>query len=430
MSKIKRVFWQQFLRYMSGNRKAALGFIFVTLLLDVMGLGIIIPVFPKLIERLVHGNLSDASFWGSVVLVPTFAVMQFIFSPIVGGLSDRYGRRPVLLFSLLGFGLDYLVMAFAPTIWWLFATRVIAGIMGASFTTATAYIADISTPEKRAQNFGMIGVAFGAGFMIGPAIGGILGKIDPKLPFIVAACVSLLNMLYGYFILPESLAKENRRKFEWKRANPVGTLEQLGKYPVVMGLIASIICIYLAAHAVQSTWTYYTMLKFSWNEDTVGYSLAVVGLVVALVQGGLIRIVIPKLGKKRSVYIGLLIYAIGMVLFGLASQSWMMFVFILPYCLGGIAGPALQGIISSQVAPNAQGELQGGLTGLISLTSILGPMIMGGLFRYFTKADTPFYWPGAPFFMGSFLCLLSLVFAMRSLAKHDVSTLEGEAQKA
>ena len=406
---------------MSGGKKAALGFIFVTLLLDVMGLGIIIPVFPKLIERLVHGNLSDASFWGSVVLVPTFAVMQFLFSPIMGGLSDRYGRRPVLLFSLLGFGLDYIVMAFAPTIWWLFATRVIAGIMGASFTTGTAYIADISTPENRAQNFGMIGVAFGAGFMIGPAIGGIMGKIDPKLPFIIAACVSLLNMLYGYFILPESLAKENRRKFDWKRANPIGTLKQLAKYPVVLGLVTSILCIYLAAHAVQSTWTYYTMLKFNWNEDTVGYSLAAVGLVVAIVQGGLIRVVIPKIGKKWSVYIGLLIYTIGMILFGLASQSWMMFVFILPYCLGGIAGPALQGIISGQVAPNAQGELQGGLTGLVSLTSIFGPILMGGLFRYFTKPDTPLYLPGAPFFMGSFLCLLSLIFAMRSLAKQGNS---------
>jgi DHA1 family tetracycline resistance protein-like MFS transporter len=415
---------------MGGSKKAALGFIFVTLLLDVMGLGIIIPVFPKLIERLVHGNLSDASFWGSVVLVPTFAVMQFIFSPIMGGLSDRYGRRPVLLMSLLGFGLDYLVMAFAPTIWWLFATRVFAGMMGASFTTATAYIADISTPEKRAQNFGMIGVAFGAGFMIGPAIGGILGKIDPKLPFIVAACVSLANMLYGFFILPESLAKENRRKFDWKRANHIGTLRQLGKYPVVMGLIASIICIYIAAHAVQSTWTYYTMLKFSWNEDTVGYSLAVVGLVVAMVQGGLIRIIIPKIGKKRSVYAGLILYAIGMLLFGLANESWMMFAFIIPYSMGGIAGPALQGIMTGQVPANAQGELQGGLTGLIRLTSIFGPMLMGGLFRFFTKTDAPVFFPGAPFFMGAFLCLLSMLLAMRSLAKHDSSTLEGTAPAA
>jgi len=404
---------------MAESKKAALGFIFITLFLDVMGLGIIIPVFPKLISQLIHGDLSSASLWGSW-LVAAFAGMQFLFSPIMGGLSDRYGRRPVLLLSLLGFGLDYIVMAFAPTIWWLFATRIFAGIMGASFTTGTAYIADISTPEKRAQNFGMIGVAFGLGFMVGPAIGGILGKFSPRLPFIVAACVSLLNTLYGYFILPESLPKENRRKFDWKRANPIGSLKQLGKYPVVLGMVVSILCIYMAAHAVQSTWTYYTMLKFNWNEDTVGYSLAFVGLLVGAVQGGLIRIVIPKIGQKRSIYVGLFLYTVGMILFGFASQSWMMFAFLVPYALGGVAGPALQGIMSAQVPPNAQGELQGGLTGLVSLTSFFGPLLMGNLIHYFTKKDAPIYFPGAPFIMGAILCLASLLFAMRSLAKHPV----------
>ena len=402
---------------MKENKKAALGFIFITLFLDVMGLGIIIPVFPKLISQLIQGDLSQASLWGGL-LVSTFAIMQFLFSPVLGGLSDRYGRRPVLLLSLLGFGLDYLVMAYAPTIWWLFATRVIAGITGASFTTATAYIADISTPEKRAQNFGIIGMAFGLGFIVGPVIGGVLGKIGPRIPFIVAACVSLANALYGYFILPESLAPENRRKFDWKRANPIGSLRQLNKYPVVLGMVASILCIYMAAHAVQSTWTYFTMLKFNWDEAMVGYSLAFVGLMVAVVQGGLIRIITPKIGQKRSVYIGLLLYAIGMIFFGLANQSWMMFAFIIPYSLGGIAGPSLQGIMSSQVPPNAQGELQGGLTGLVSLTSIFGPALMTGLFNYFTHKGTPAYFPGAPFFMGAFLCLLSLLFAMRTLKKH------------
>lgn len=402
---------------MGENKKAALGFIFVTLFLDVMGLGIIIPVFPKLIAQLIHGDLSTASLWGGW-LVAAFAIMQFLFSPIMGGLSDRYGRRPVLLLSLLGFGLDYFVMAFAPTIWWLFATRVVAGIMGASFTTGTAYIADISTPEKRAQNFGLIGMAFGLGFMVGPAIGGILGKIGPRLPFIVAACVSLLNTLYGYFVLPESLPKENRRKFDWKRANPIGSLKQLNKYPVVLGMIASILCIYMAAHAVQSTWTYFTMFRFNWDEATVGYSLALVGLLVGAVQGGLIRVVIPKIGQKWSVYVGLMLYTIGLLLFGLANQSWMMFVFLVPYALGGVAGPALQGIMSSQVPANAQGELQGGLTGLVSLTSIFGPMLMTSLFHYFTSPDAPVYFPGAPFIMGALLCLVSLLLAMRSLKKH------------
>ncbi|MGP8217355.1 MAG: TCR/Tet family MFS transporter [Bacteroidia bacterium] len=405
---------------MGENKKnAALGFIFVTLFLDVMGLGIIIPVFPKLITRLIHGDLSAASWWGCC-LVAAFAAMQFLFSPIIGGLSDRYGRRPVLLISLLGFGLDYFVMAFAPTIWWLFGTRIVAGIMGASYTTATAYIADISTPEKRAQNFGLIGVAFGLGFMFGPAIGGILGKIAPRLPFIVAACVSLLNALYGYFILPESLPQENRRKFDWKRANPVGSLKQLNKYPVVLGMVASILCIYMAAHSVQSTWTYFTMLRFKWDEALVGYSLAFVGLLVGAVQGGLIRIVIPRIGQKRSVYLGLFLYTVGLVLFSFANQSWMMFGFLIPYALGGVAGPALQGIMSSQVPANAQGELQGGLAGLVSLTSFFGPLLMGGLFKYFTHEGAPVYFPGAPFIMGAILCLLSLLLAMRTLAKHHI----------
>ncbi|HSY76609.1 MAG TPA: TCR/Tet family MFS transporter [Bacteroidia bacterium] len=399
------------------KRTAALGFIFVTLFLDVMGLGIIIPVFPKLIARLIHGDLSAASLWGSC-LVAAFAAMQFLFSPIMGGLSDRYGRRPVLLLSLLGFGLDYFVMAFAPTIWWLFGTRVVAGIMGASFTTGTAYIADISTPEKRAQNFGIIGMAFGMGFMFGPAIGGVLAKVDSHLPFIVAGCLSLLNALYGYFILPESLAVENRRKFDWKRANPIGSLKQLAKYPVVLGMVASILCIYMAAHAVQSTWTYFTMLRFNWDEATVGYSLALVGLLVGGVQGGLIRVVIPKIGQKNSVYLGLFLYTVGLVLFSLANQSWMMFVFLIPYALGGVAGPALQGIMSGQVPANAQGELQGALTGLVSLTSFFGPLLMGGLFNYFTTAGNPIYFPGAPFIMGAILCFASLLFAMRTLKKH------------
>lgn len=404
---------------MAKHGKAALGFIFVTLFLDVMGLGIIIPVFPKLIARLIHGDLSAAALWGGWLVV-AFAVMQFLFSPVMGGLSDRYGRRPVLLLSLLGFGLDYIAMAYAPTIWWLFLTRVIAGISGASFTTGTAYIADISTPEKRAQNFGIIGMAFGLGFMVGPAVGGLLVKVGPRVPFLVAACVSLLNALYGFFILPESLAPENRRKFDWKRANPIGSMAQLGKYPIVLGMVASLLCIYMAAHAVQTTWTYFTMLKFNWDEGTVGLSLAFVGLLVGAVQGGLIRIVIPRVGQKKSVYIGLSLYTLGLLLFGLASQSWMMFAFLVPYALGGVAGPALQGIMSGQVPANAQGELQGGLTGLVSVTSIFGPLLMTWLFHYFTGPAAPVYFPGAPFLMGALLCLASLIMAMRTLAKHHI----------
>jgi DHA1 family tetracycline resistance protein-like MFS transporter len=344
--------------------------------------------------------------------------MQFFFAPILGGLSDRFGRRSVLLISLFGFGVDYLFLAFAPTIGWLFVGRVIAGIMGASITTATAYIADVSPPEKRAQNFGMVGAAFGLGFIIGPVIGGVIGlHFGARAPFIAAACLTLVNWLYGYFILPESLPKENRRAFEWKRANPLGSLLQFRKYPVVLGLVASIVLIYLSAHATQSTWNYYTMEKFGWNEAWVGYSLGAIGLMIALVQGVLIRIIIPRIGQERSVYIGLGLYCVGFTLFAFATQGWMMFAFLIPYALGGIAGPSLQGIMAGQVNSNEQGELQGALTSLISVTSIVGPPVMTNLFAYFTSSASSIYFPGAPFLMGAVLSLISSLLARRSLKR-------------
>jgi DHA1 family tetracycline resistance protein-like MFS transporter len=402
---------------MSEKRNAAIGFIFITMLIDVIGFGIIIPIIPDLIKELTGGTLSDASTYGGWLMF-AFSTAQFIFSPVLGNLSDRYGRRPILLISLFGFSIDYLLLAVAPNITWLFVGRILAGIMGASFTTAGAYIADISPPEKRAQNFGMIGVAFGLGFIIGPVLGGILCKFGTRVPFYAAAGLTMLNWLYGYFILPESLKKENRREFDVKRSNPVGSLIQLKKYPVVLGLVGCIILIYTAHHAVQSNWTFYTMEKFKWSEDMVGYSLGVVGVLVAIVQGGLIRVINPKLGQKGSVYLGLLLSVIGFVLFAFASESWMMFVFLIPYCLGGIGGPAIQGIISSQVPANAQGELQGSFTSLMSVTSIFGPLMMTSLFAYFTSTDAPFYFPGAAFILGGFLTLLSLLWAMKSLASY------------
>jgi DHA1 family tetracycline resistance protein-like MFS transporter len=388
------------------SSKAAIGFIFITLLIDVTGFGLIIPVFPKLIEQLIHGDISEASKWGGW-LTFAYAVMQFLFAPVLGNLSDKYGRRPVLLFSLVGFGIDYILLSLAPTIGWLFLGRVIAGITGASFTTATAYIADISTNENRAQNFGMIGAAFGLGFIIGPVLGGVLGQYGARLPFIVAAVLALLNALYGYFVLPESLSKENRRSFSWKRANPMGSLLQLKKYPSMGGLIGALVLVYIAAHAVQSTWTFINIEKFQWSEAMIGYSLGMVGLLVAIVQGGLMRFINPRLGNEKSVYAGLTLYAIGLLLFAFASQTWMMFAFLVPYCLGGIAGPALQSIISGEVPANEQGELQGALTSLMSLTSIVGPLIMTHLFAYFTAGSSPVRFPGAPFLLGSILMLLS-----------------------
>ena len=417
-------------------RKAALGFIFVTLLIDVIGFGIIIPVVPKLIQQLTGGSISDAARYGGW-LVFAFAVMQFLFSPVLGNLSDRYGRRPVLLFSLFGFGLDYLLLVFAPTMTWLFVGRLLAGVTGASMTTATAYIADVSTPEKRAQNFGMVGAAFGLGFIIGPAIGGVLShwapellgwvgqlmgsavdvaRWGPRVPFMVAALLTFINWLYGFFVLPESLDEAHRRPFELSRANPVGSLRQLRRYPVIFGLVGSLIFIYVAAHATQSTWSYFTMERFKWNEAWVGTSLAVIGALVAVVQGLLIRVINPRLGSERSVYVGMLLYALGFLLFAFATQGWMMFLFSVPYCLGGIAGPAIQGLISAQVPPSEQGELQGGLTSLVSLTSIVGPPLMTGLFAYFTGPKAPVYFPGAPFLLAAVLTVISALLAARSLS--------------
>ncbi len=398
---------------MADKRPAALGFIFITLLLDITGIGIIIPVLPTLISELIGGTMSDAARYGGWLLF-SYAFVQFLCAPIIGGLSDQYGRRPVLLASLFGFGLDYLFLAYAPTIGWLFVGRIIAGVMGASFTTGAAYIADVSTPEKRAQNFGLLGAAFGLGFIIGPVVGGLLGQYGSRVPFLAAAALSLLNWLYGYFILPESLKPENRRSFSWKRANPAGSLRHLRKFPVIAGLILSLVLLYIASHSVQSVWSYYTMEKFDWHEAQVGYSLGAVGLLSAIVQGGLIRVIIPKLGRERSVYIGLLLYSIGFTLFAFASKGWMMYAFMVPYILGGIAGPAIQGLISTEVPANEQGELQGGLTSLQSVTSIIGPPLMTGLFAYFTRHDTALYFPGAPLLLGAVLTLISTILAWRS----------------
>lgn len=398
------------------NSKNALLFIFITLLIDCTGIGIIIPVTPKLIEQLIGGDISEASKYGGW-LTFSYAIMQFLFSSVLGGLSDRYGRRPVLLVSLLGLGIDYVFLAFAPSIFWLFVGRMIAGISGASFTTATAYIADVSEPEKRAQNFGMVGAAFGLGFILGPLIGGIFSQFGTKVPFLIAAGLSLINAAYGYFILPESLSEDHRRPFDWKRANPIGTLINLKRYKKVFGLISTVFLLNIAGHAAQSTWTYYTILKFNWNEAWVGYSLAFVGLTIGLVQGGLIRVVIPKIGQVKSIYLGLILYLTGYFLFALATDGWMMFAFMIPFALGGLSMPAIQGVIANQVPQNEQGEMQGAIASLVSLTAIIGPILMTDLFYRFTKNPSGLYFPGAPFMMGAFLTLISVFVCMKSLNK-------------
>ncbi|WP_288879853.1 TCR/Tet family MFS transporter [Pedobacter panaciterrae] len=403
---------------MATSRKAALSFIFITLLLDVIGIGLIIPVFPQLIEQLIGGNISQASQW-SGWLTFVYAIMQFVCAPIIGNLSDKYGRRPVLLLSLFGFGIDYIFLALAPTIWWLFVGRIIAGIFGASMTTATAYIADISTNENRAQNFGMIGAAFGVGFIIGPALGGLLGEIGPRVPFIAAAILTLVNVVYGYFVLPESLDREHRRAFEWKRANPLGSLMQLKKYKGLGGLIIALVFLYIASHSVQSTWTFVNIEKFKWSTSMIGISLTVVGVLVAAVQGGLIRFINPRLGNEKSIYVGFILYAVGLFLFAFASETWMMFAFLVPYCLGGIAGPALQAIMSGNVPQNEQGELQGALTSLMSVTAIIGPLFMTNLFAWFTSPGAAIKFAGAPFLAGAVLMLISVLIAYRTMKGHS-----------
>ena len=402
---------------MASQKKSAIGFIFITLLIDFTGFGIIIPVLPRLIEELTGSGLSAAAVYGGWLTV-SYSVMQFISAPILGGLSDRFGRRPVLLASLFGLGVDYIFLAFAPTIVWLFVGRIFAGITGASFTTAQAYIADVSEPEKRAQNFGMVGAAFGIGFIVGPVLGGIFSQFGLRVPFLIAAGLALVNWLYGYFILPESLELKNRRAFDWKRANPVGSLLQIRKYPALTGLLAALFLLYISAHAVQSTWTFYTMEKFQWSETWVGYSLGFVGIVVGVVQGGLIRIIIPKIGQVKAVYYGLILYVAGFVLFAFATEGWMMFAFMLPYGLAGIFGPAMQGLISNGVEANAQGELQGVTAGLMSATSIIGPLIMTNLFAYFSSAKSPVFFPGAPFIFAAILTIAGIFICSRSLKKY------------
>jgi len=396
-------------------RKAALAFIFITVLIDVIGLGIIIPIIPALIVELTGEGLSKAAIYGGWLMF-VYASTQFICAPVIGALSDRFGRRPVLLFSLFGFGIDYILIGFAPTISWLFIARFISGVTGASITTASAYIADISAPEKRSQNFGLIGAAFGLGFIIGPVIGGLLGQYGTRVPFFAAAGLTLLNVLYGYFILPESLPKENRRKFNIKRANPMGSLKHLRSFPGITGLVVVFGLIYLASHATQSTWTYYTMEKFDWDEKMVGFSLGVVGFCVAIVQGGLTRIIIPKIGEVKSVYFGLIVSCVGFIGFAFSPTGAIMLAMIIPYCLGGFATPSLQGIVSNKVPQNQQGELQGALTSLVSFTAIIGPPMMTGLFGYFTSDAAPFQFPGAPFLTGSILVLAALLYSIRILS--------------
>lgn len=401
---------------MSG-RKPALGFIFVTLFLDILGIGLIIPILPLLVTELQGGNIALASH--SVgLLAALYSAMQFLFAPILGSLSDHHGRRPVMLGSLFGSGLDYLLLGLAPNLVWFYVGRVVAGITGANITAATAYIADVSPPEKRAANFGLIGAAFGLGFIAGPALGGLLGGYGLRVPFFVAAGLTLANWLYGYFVLPESLAPENRRKFSWARANPVSSLTALRHHPLVLGLAVSFFLSNLANFGLHALWVLYTGHRYGWKPSQVGASLAVVGIMAAIVQGGLARRLIPALGEVRSVTIGYLIGAVSFVGYGLAPEGWMIYAILVFGSLGGIGGPAAQGLISRNVAANEQGAIQGALTGLSSVAGFLGPILSTSLFGYFIGPKAPVHLPGVGFFLGALLILAALAVALRTISRH------------
>jgi DHA1 family tetracycline resistance protein-like MFS transporter len=391
----------------------ALAFIFVTVLIDTIGFGIVLPVLPDLIMELTDVSVSQASLYGGW-LAFAYAIMQFLCGPVIGNLSDRFGRRPVLLFSLFAFGLDYLLMGFAPSIGWLFLGRGLAGVAGAAHTTANAYIADVSPPEKRAQNFGLMGAAFGVGFILGPALGGLLGDLGPRAPFFAAAVLAFVNMAYGLFVLPESLAPEARRPFHWHRANTLGTLVQLRQYPVVMALAGVVFAWTLGHQVLPATWAFYTKEKFAWSSTEVGLSLAFAGVLMATVQAGLTRVLVPRLGERAAVIVGLTSGGIGYLGYALASHGWMMYAVMMVGMLQGLAFPSLNALMSQQIPKNSQGELQGAVASIFSLTTIIGPVMMTQLFGYFSSASAPVYFPGAAFLFADVLVVVSFVLFVRA----------------
>lgn len=394
--------------------KARLPFVFIiiTMMLNSIGIGIIIPVMPTLIKELTGGSISSAAMWGGV-LATTYAVMQFFLGPTLGNLSDRFGRRPVLLISLVAMGLDYVLLAVAGTIWWLFLGRLIAGITGATFSTASAYVADISPPEKRAANFGLIGAAFGIGFIIGPAIGGYLGEYGPRAPFIAAAITAFANALFGFIVLPETLKPENIRTFDWSRANPVGALMSIRKIPNLTSLVLVFLIFTISHQVYPSIWTYFTIEKFDFSPKEIGLSLGVFGFFMAIVQGGLIRVIIPKLGEMRTATWGMGLNFFVFILVAYLGEVWMLYALMPLMTLGAIAGPALQGLMSRLVEDNAQGELQGIFASVTGIALILSPLMMSGIFRFFTFEDTPVYLPGAPFLLSAALEFTAMMLLLR-----------------
>ncbi len=386
----------------TGARRAALAFIFVTVLIDVLAFGVIIPVLPHLVEEFTGGDLASAARWVGVFGM-VFAAVQFVSTPVQGALSDRYGRRPVILLSCLGLGLDFIFMALAGSMAMLFIGRIISGIASASFTTANAYIADVTAPEKRARSFGMIGAAFGLGFVLGPLIGGWLGGIDLRLPFWFAAGLALLNFLYGWFVLPESLPPERRsQRFDISHANPFGALALLRSYPQVFGLAAVVVLANLAHYVYPSVFVLFADYRFGWGPREVSWVLALVGVMSIVVNAGLVGRTVKALGERRTLLLGLACGVAGFVIYGLADSGWIFLLGLPVSALWALAAPATQALITRQVGPEVQGRIQGALMSLTSMAGIIGPLLFANVFALFVGANAPADLPGAPWFVAAF----------------------------
>lgn len=395
------------------SHRNIIGFVFVTLLIDSMGFGIILPVLPQLIMGVAGYTLAEAAVYGGWLMM-VYALMQFIFSPIMGNVSDRFGRRPVLLLTLLLLGVDYMIMAWAPSLFWLFFGRMVAGIAASTYSTCYAVIADTTPAEKRTQTFGIVGAAFGIGFILGPVVGGLLGSFGERLPFVAAGCLAFLNLTFGFFVMPETLPAKERRRFDWRRANPAGTLMSLRKYPMVIGLILAYFLFMLGHHVLPSVWSYFTIERFSWSARQVGVSLAFTGLMMVFTQAVLLQKVVPRVGQYNAALMGFGFCIVSFIGYAAASSGMMLYLFLIPGALQGFVMPSINGIMSGQVPANEQGELQGGVASMSSLTAIISPPLMTYVFAYFSADTAPIYFPGAPFALAAVLTLLGMIVFLRA----------------
>ena len=387
------------------SKQAGVPFIFVTILLDAIGLGVLIPVLPDVLRRFTSNPVVVSEYFGYFMGV--YALMQFVASPVLGSLSDRYGRRSILLISLLGAALDYLFMAFAPSMPLLFLGRVLSGLTGASMTVASSYMADISTDKNRSANFGMIGAGWGLGFIAGPLIGGLLGGLGPRAPFLAAAVLNCLNFLYGLLVLPESLSQDKRRHVQWRSLNPFRSVIRILKPSPFVALIWIYFLVFLAGQIHPVNWTLYTQTKFHWTSWQVGLSLSFVGVMIAVAQGGLTRVIVPRLGEDRSLTLGLLIYAVSFALFGFAREGWMMYPIVMLFSVSGITMPSLQSILARHTPADRHGELQGSLVSIGSLSCIIAPLLFTRIFVFFTRPDAPVYFPGAAYLGAAVICMFT-----------------------